>query len=70
MTRLISDKLSISDDHSSITQGWLTDQSQVNIDIHGNAMKMWQPRYKTGVYSIRCSAIDHYKDVRHTIKHI
>ena len=35
----------------------------MNIDIHGNAMKMWQPRYKSRVYSIRCSAIDHHKDV-------
>lgn len=50
------------DGQSSVTRGWLTEQSQINIDIYGNAIKMWQPRYKSKRYSIRCSTIDHYKD--------
>ncbi|XP_078326933.1 glycerophosphocholine phosphodiesterase GPCPD1-like isoform X1 [Crassostrea virginica] len=46
-----------------VTKGWLTDQSEVHIRIHGNPIRMWKPKYRKQTYKIKCTPLDQrYKD--------
>uniref|UniRef100_K1R2E2 Putative glycerophosphodiester phosphodiesterase 5 n=1 Tax=Magallana gigas TaxID=29159 RepID=K1R2E2_MAGGI len=46
-----------------VTKGWLTDQSEIHIRIHGNPIRMWKPKYRKQTYRIKCTPLDQrYKD--------
>lgn len=69
---LISHDFSIKEIHgisiggrNHVTKGWLTDQSEIHIRIHGNPIRMWKPKYRKQTYRIKCTPLDQrYKDVR------
>ncbi|KAH3838085.1 putative glycerophosphocholine phosphodiesterase GPCPD1 homolog 2 [Dreissena polymorpha] len=41
-----------------VTQGWLTDQSQINIHLHGNPLTIWNAKYLDRMISVKCTPID------------
>lgn len=46
-----------------INRGWLTEQVEIQLQLHGDPISMWKPKYREQVYSIKCTTIDHrYKD--------
>ncbi|KAL3872266.1 hypothetical protein ACJMK2_040200 [Sinanodonta woodiana] len=44
---------------SHITDGWLTDQSEIHIQLYNNPITMWNPHYRSDTFSIKCTALDH-----------
>ncbi|XP_061183603.1 glycerophosphocholine phosphodiesterase GPCPD1-like [Saccostrea echinata] len=46
-----------------VTKGWLTDQLEIHIRMHGNPIRMWKPKYRKQTYRIKCTPIDQrYQD--------
>ncbi|XP_052797053.1 glycerophosphocholine phosphodiesterase GPCPD1-like isoform X2 [Mya arenaria] len=51
------------DGHCHITNGWLTDQAQINIHLHGSPIKIWNAKLRDQQLSIKCTPLDHkYRD--------
>ncbi|XP_060606991.1 glycerophosphocholine phosphodiesterase GPCPD1-like [Ruditapes philippinarum] len=47
----------------SINRGWLTEQVEIQLQLHGDAISMWKPKYRQQTYSIKCTTLDYrYKD--------
>ncbi|KAL4219632.1 hypothetical protein ACF0H5_022204 [Mactra antiquata] len=47
------------DGRQQISRGWLIDQSQINIRLHGNPFKIWNQKYRDETFRIKCTPIDH-----------
>ncbi|XP_053381045.1 glycerophosphocholine phosphodiesterase GPCPD1-like [Mercenaria mercenaria] len=46
-----------------INRGWLTEQVEIQLQLHGDSISIWKPKYREQTYSIKCTTIDHrYKD--------
>ncbi|XP_052788976.1 glycerophosphocholine phosphodiesterase GPCPD1-like isoform X2 [Mya arenaria] len=43
----------------SINRGWLIDQVEVQLQLHGEPLAFWKPKYSGQTYSIKCTPIDH-----------
>lgn len=51
------------DGRTSMSRGWLTSQTEIQLRFYGNPIHMWKARHREQTYRIKCTALDHrYKD--------
>ncbi|XP_064617078.1 glycerophosphocholine phosphodiesterase GPCPD1-like [Liolophura sinensis] len=51
------------DGRTSVSRGWLTSQTEIQLRFYGNPIQMWKARHREQMYRIKCTALDHrYKD--------